>query len=45
VPIRSRRPDLPEALAEAVHRALARRPEDRFADVGELRQALLPFAG
>jgi hypothetical protein len=25
--------------------ALARRPEDRFADVGELRQALLPFAG
>jgi serine/threonine-protein kinase len=44
VPIRSRRPDIPAALAAAVHRALARRPEERFADVGALRQALLPFA-
>jgi serine/threonine-protein kinase len=45
VPIRSRRADLPAALAEAIHRALARAPEARFADVAGLRQALLPFAG
>jgi serine/threonine-protein kinase len=43
VPLRQRRPDVPEAVAAAVHRALARKPEGRFADVGTLRQILLPF--
>jgi serine/threonine-protein kinase len=43
VPLRQRRPDLPEALAAAVRRALARKPEERFPDVGALRAALQPF--
>jgi serine/threonine-protein kinase len=45
VPLRQRRPDLPEALAAAVHRALARQPEARFPDVAALRAALRPFGG
>jgi serine/threonine-protein kinase len=45
VPIRSRRPEVPEGLAEAIHRALAKEATERFADVGALRRALLPFAG
>jgi serine/threonine protein kinase len=44
VPIRDRRPDLPEGLAAIVHRALARDPEVRYANVREMRRALLPFA-
>jgi serine/threonine-protein kinase len=44
VPLRNRRPDLPAALAAAVHKALARKPEDRFPDVAGFRQTLLPFA-
>jgi serine/threonine-protein kinase len=44
VPIRRRRADLPVGLAEVIHRALAREPEARFADVTAMRQALLPFA-
>jgi serine/threonine-protein kinase len=43
VAIRSRRPDLPEGLASSVHRALARAPENRFADVSELHRALAPY--
>jgi serine/threonine protein kinase len=43
VPIRSRRVEIPAGLAEAVHRALARNPEDRFPDVAAFRQALLPY--
>lgn len=45
VPIRSRRPDLPEGLATAIHRALAREPGARFPDAKAFRSALLPFAG
>jgi eukaryotic-like serine/threonine-protein kinase len=45
VPVRSRRPEVPLGLAEAIHRALAKEPEDRFPDAGALRQALMPFAG
>jgi serine/threonine-protein kinase len=45
VPLRQRRPELPEALAAAVHRALARKPEERFPDVRALRAALGPLAG
>jgi hypothetical protein len=43
VPIRSRRPDLPEGLAQVIHRSLAREPGDRFADVLEMRRALAPY--
>ena len=43
VPIRTRCPDIPERLAQIVHRALARDPSDRFADCMLLREALLPF--
>jgi serine/threonine-protein kinase len=43
VPIQSRRPDVPDALAELIHRGLARRPEDRFADVAAMRAALEAF--
>jgi serine/threonine-protein kinase len=44
VPVRERRRDLPSALADVIHRALAREPEARFADVRALRKALAPFA-
>jgi serine/threonine-protein kinase len=43
VPIRSRRPDVPEGLAAAIHRALAKDPADRFADARAMRRALAPF--
>jgi hypothetical protein len=41
---RARRPDLPPALADIIVRALARRPEDRFATAGELAAALEVYA-
>jgi len=44
VPIRQRRPDLPEELAAVIHRALARDPQARFGSVREMRRALAPFA-
>ena len=44
VPIRDRRPDLPEGLAAIIHRALARDPQARYPNVREMRRALLPFA-
>jgi serine/threonine-protein kinase len=44
VPIRQRRPELPEDLAAAIHRGLARDPDARFASAREMRRALLPFA-
>jgi eukaryotic-like serine/threonine-protein kinase len=40
VSIRTRRADVPEALAAVIHKALAREPQDRFADVTEFRRAL-----
>src|SRR6476619_7345002 len=39
-PIRERRPEVPAYLAVAVDRALAKRPEDRWADAAEFRDAL-----
>jgi serine/threonine-protein kinase len=43
VPIQSRRPEIPDALAALIHRAIARKPEDRFADVRAMRKALVAF--
>ncbi|HWY87715.1 MAG TPA: serine/threonine-protein kinase, partial [Gemmataceae bacterium] len=40
VPIRERRPDIGEELAAVIHKALARQPAQRFADVAEFRKAL-----
>ena len=37
-------PEVPEPLAAVIHRALARRPADRFPDVHALAKALKPFA-
>jgi serine/threonine-protein kinase len=42
-PIRQHRADLPAALADAVHRALAKDPANRFADVSAFAAALRPF--
>jgi serine/threonine-protein kinase len=41
VPLRSRRPEIPEALAAVIHRALSREPENRFSDASAFRAALL----
>jgi serine/threonine-protein kinase len=41
VPIQERRPELPDALAAAIHRALGRYPHLRFADARTFRRALL----
>ena len=45
LPIRKRRPDLPEALATIIDRALRREPADRFPDAAAMRDALRKFAG
>ncbi len=39
-PIRERRADVPAYLAVAIDRALAKRPEDRWSDAAEFRDAL-----
>ncbi|MEO6877696.1 MAG: serine/threonine-protein kinase, partial [Gemmatimonadaceae bacterium] len=39
-PVRERRPEVPAYLAVAIDRALAKRPEDRWSDAGEFRDAL-----
>jgi serine/threonine-protein kinase len=39
------RPDIPQALARAVARALSKNPSDRWQTAAEMRAALLPFAG
>ena len=39
-PIRERRPEVPAYLAVAIDRALAKRPDDRWADAAEFRDAL-----
>jgi len=45
VPVRDRRPDLPELFVETIERALATAPEDRFQTAGELEGALLECVG
>ena len=42
-PIRERRPDVTEPLAQIVHRMLARDPKQRFASMAEVIAALKPF--
>jgi serine/threonine-protein kinase len=37
------RPDLPRALVQVIHRCLELEPEERYADVAELADALGPF--
>ncbi len=43
VRIENRRGDLPAGLADAIHRALAREPAERYADAEAMRQALLRY--
>jgi serine/threonine-protein kinase len=43
-PVESLRADVPPALAAVISRALAKAPEGRFANVGELALALAPWA-
>jgi len=44
VAIQDRRPDIPNALARVIHRALDKKPPARFPDAASFRNALLPFA-
>src|SRR5262249_46291006 len=39
-PLQKHRRDVPARLAAAIHRALSRRPEDRFGDVTAMKMAL-----
>ncbi|MDB4994011.1 MAG: Serine/threonine-protein kinase pkn3 [Myxococcaceae bacterium] len=41
---RELRPDMPKELAAVILRCLERKPEDRFASIGDLASALEPFA-
>lgn len=41
VPIQQRRKGVPKELGDAIHKALAREPDERFADVAAFRKALL----
>ena len=44
VPVRKRRATVPDGLAQVIHRALSRYPEDRFPDVHAFAKSLKPFA-
>jgi serine/threonine-protein kinase len=43
VPIRQRRPELPESFAEVIHRSLRKEPAERYPSAEAFRQALAPF--
>jgi serine/threonine-protein kinase len=45
VPLSQLRPDVPPAFAEIVHRAMANRPEQRFATARELGDVLANYTG
>ena len=38
-------PEVPEAMVEVVHRLMAKKPEDRFAGLDEVVEALEPYIG
>jgi hypothetical protein len=42
--LRTRRPDVPEAVAAVVHRLLAKDPADRYATAAQVAEALAPHA-
>lgn len=42
--VRSLRPEVPDAVAEVIQRAMSRRPDDRFHDARALREALVAAA-
>jgi eukaryotic-like serine/threonine-protein kinase len=44
VPITERKPDIPAQLAEVIHKALSREPEERYPDALAFRQELKRFA-
>ncbi|HUG94015.1 MAG TPA: FHA domain-containing serine/threonine-protein kinase [Planctomycetaceae bacterium] len=44
VPLRDRRPEVPDALAAVIHRALDREPEKRFPSAAALRKALAAWS-
>jgi serine/threonine-protein kinase len=43
IKLRERRPELPVDLEVVIHRALAKKPQERYSDVASFRQALVPF--
>jgi serine/threonine-protein kinase len=43
-PVQSLRPDIPDGLARAIHRALLREPAQRYASTAEMGEALAPWA-
>ena len=43
VPIRTRRPDVPQPLATVIGKCLARDPKERLIDANSMRRALKPF--
>ena len=43
-PVKEKRPDVPDALAAAVHKALAREVDNRFRNALEMAEAIAPFA-
>jgi serine/threonine-protein kinase len=43
IPIRERRPDVPNGLAEVIQKCLARDPKERYTDAASMREALKPF--
>ena len=43
IPIRSRRPEIPDDLAALIHRALARDPKKRFPDARAMKDCLVSF--
>jgi eukaryotic-like serine/threonine-protein kinase len=45
IPVRERRPDIPQGLEQILQRALEREPADRYPDATAMREALLPYAG
>lgn len=44
-PIQQLRAEIPNQLAQIIHRMLAKNPKDRFATPGEVAEALKPFTG